>query len=193
MGVIEEQRSKETNQHTTRVILYCNLLASRLGLTPREVDLVTTAAPLHDIGKLGIADEILLKPDKLNEHERTIMQNHTLIGYTMLKHSQRDILRAGAVIALQHHEKWDGSGYPHAHRGEAIHIFGRIAAVADVFDALMSARVYKESWDRARVIDWIGEQRGRHFDPALVDIFLANVDEFIAIFQRYPTTRKEII
>jgi response regulator RpfG family c-di-GMP phosphodiesterase len=193
MGVIEEQRSKETNYHSKRVSLYCNFLASHIGLSEQEIDLVTTASPLHDIGKLGIPDEILLKPDKLNSNEREIIKNHTRIGYAMLRHSKREILQAGGIIALQHHEKWDGSGYPQSLIGEDIHIFGRVVALADVFDALISARVYKESWDLERVVNWITNQREKHFDPTLVDIFLANVDEFIGIFKQYPTDTPEEI
>ncbi len=188
MGVIEEQRSKETNSHTKRVSEYCRLLATKLGLPENDIDLVATAAPLHDIGKLGIPDEILLKPGSLTEDERRIMANHTRIGHAMLRHSQRDILVAGGIIALQHHEKWDGSGYPQGLRGEDIHVYGRIVALADVFDALISERIYKKSWNVQEVIDWIGAQRGRHFDPRLVDIFLRDASEFLAIFERYPTS-----
>jgi response regulator RpfG family c-di-GMP phosphodiesterase len=186
IGVIEEKRSKETHNHTKRVTLYCQLLARELGLFENEVDMITAASPLHDIGKLGIPDEINLKPGKLTDEEFKIMQNHTRIGYAMLEHSKRDILKAAAIIALQHHEKWDGSGYPHALQGESIHVYARIVALADVFDAILSPRVYKEPWELQRVAEWITEQRGRHFDPAVVDVFVGHVEDFAAIHDRYP-------
>ncbi|MBI3772556.1 MAG: HD domain-containing protein [Gammaproteobacteria bacterium] len=193
MGVIEEKRSKETANHTRRVALYCQLLAQKLGLSPSQVDLVTAASPLHDIGKLGIPDEVLLKPDRLTEAERKIMMNHPAIGYAMLKHSQRDILVAAGVIAHQHHEKWDGSGYPQGLAGENIHIFARISALADVFDALFSPRVYKEKWPIEEVKSWISGQTGKHFDPQLAAIFLDNVDEFVAIYDRYPVDKESLM
>ncbi len=186
MGVIEEQRSKETANHTKRVALYSQLLAQEIGLSEEQVDLITAASPLHDIGKLGVPDAILFKPGLLDDDERKVMENHPGIGYEMLKHSQRDILIAAGTIAYQHHEKWDGTGYPRALKGEEIHIFGRIIAVSDVFDALFSERVYKESWPIEKVVGWMKEQRGMHFDPALIDIFLDNVDSFVAIYNQYP-------
>lgn len=185
MGVIEEKRSKETKNHTKRVTEYSRLLATRLGLRKSQIDLIVAASPLHDIGKLGISDRILLKPGKLTPEEFEIMKNHPRIGHAMLAHSKRDILKAAAIIAQQHHEKWDGSGYPQGLRGEEIHIFGRIVAVADVFDALLTARPYKESWPLERVMGWIEAERGRHFDPQLVDILSEYVDEFMAIGERY--------
>jgi response regulator RpfG family c-di-GMP phosphodiesterase len=187
MGVIEERRSKETNNHTKRVSLYCQLLARLAGLSEGGVDIIAAASPLHDIGKLGIPDEILLKPSKLNDEEFKIMQNHPVIGYSMLKHSNRDVLMAAGIIALQHHEKWDGSGYPQGLEGEAIHLYGRIVALADVFDALISKRTYKEPWDMVRIVAWMTEQRGKHFDPAMVDVFLEHADDFRAIHERYPS------
>ena len=190
MGVIEEKRSHETANHTRRVSLYSSLLAQKAGLTPREVELIAAASPLHDIGKLGIADEVLLKPGRLTEGERQIMMNHAAIGYAMLRHSRRDVLVAAGIIAYQHQEKWDGSGYPQGLAGENIHIFGRIVALADVFDALYSPRVYKQAWPLKKVAEWMGEQRGKHFDPRLVDIFLASIDEFVAIYNQYPADRE---
>ncbi len=188
MGVIEEQRSKETNNHTRRVSLYSKFIAEQLKLTDREIELITTAAPLHDIGKLGIPDNILLKPGKLDTKERELMEQHARVGYTMLCHSKRDILQAGAIIALQHHERWDGCGYPQKLKGEEIHIYGRIIAVADVFDALFSERVYKDAWSIEQIKALFEEEKGKHFDPVLVDIFFANVDEFIKIYKSHPST-----
>lgn len=184
MGVIEEKRSRETKNHTLRVTLYSNLLASKAGLPEGDIDLITTASPLHDIGKIGIADAILLKPGRFNEGEFEIMKSHADIGYAMLVHSRRDILRAAAIIASQHHEKWDGTGYPQGLKGEDIHIFGRIVALSDVFDALVSARVYKESWEIEDIIGHFRAERGKHFDPRLVDIFLEHVDVFMEIYEK---------
>lgn len=185
MGVVEEQRSRETSNHTKRVTEYCKLLASRLGLPDRDVELITAASPLHDIGKLGVPDSILTKPGKLTDDEFEIIKNHPGIGYAMLLHSSRDILKAAAIIAYQHHEKWDGTGYPRGLRGTDIHIFGRIAALADVYDALSSDRIYRRTWPDADVVSWISQQKGRHFDPDLVDIFMDNLADFSAIRNAY--------
>jgi response regulator RpfG family c-di-GMP phosphodiesterase len=185
MGVIEEKRSKETNNHTKRVTEYSRLLASQCGLPEAEIELIVAAAPLHDVGKLGIPDRILLKPGKLTPDEFEIMRNHSSIGFAMLAHSKRDILKAAAIIAHQHHEKWDGSGYPQGLKGDDIHIYGRIVALADVFDALSTRRPYKEPWSVGRITDWFEAERGRHFDPMLVDILFETIDEFIAIGEQY--------
>ena len=185
MGVIEEQRSKETKNHTKRVTEYSRLLASKLGMPDKEVELLASAAPLHDIGKLGIPDEVLLKPGELTEEEFEAMKNHTTIGYSMLVHSERDLLKAAAVIAHQHHEKWDGTGYPWGLKGKDIHIFGRIVGLVDVYDALLSIRTYKKAWPLNRVVAWIEQEQGKHFDPALVQALLAHLDEFVAIGEKY--------
>ncbi|MDX1763112.1 MAG: HD domain-containing protein [bacterium] len=185
MGVIEEQRSEETRDHTSRVTRYCQLLATKIGLSEDCVELVTAASPLHDIGKLGIPDRILLKPDKLTEEEFEVIKNHTGIGYAMLLHSSRDLLKAAAIIAYQHHEKWDGTGYPQGLRGEEIHVYGRIVALADVFDALSSDRIYRPAWPDEKVINYITEEVGKHFDPVLVDIFVENLDAFLEIKALY--------
>jgi len=181
MGVIEEKRSKEANNHTKRVAKYSRLLATKLGLPHRDIELISAAAPLHDIGKLGIPDEILFKPGKLSKKEFEAMKNHSSIGYSMLSHSERDMLKAAAVIAHQHHEKWNGTGYPWGLKGEDIHIYGRITGLSDVFDALMSERPYKAAWPLDDVIAWIKKESGQHFDPQLVDILCENQDEFLAI------------
>lgn len=187
MGVIEEQRSKETKNHTKRVTEYCKLIATKLGLPEREVELVTAASPLHDIGKIAITDYILLKSGKLTEEEFDIIKTHTKIGHSMLVHSKRDILQAAAIIALQHHEKWDGTGYPNGLKGEEIHIYGRIVALADTFDALSTARSYKEAWSIEKTIDVIKKGKGKHLDPAIVNIFFENIDEFVKIREKYDT------
>ncbi len=185
MGVVEEQRSKETADHTKRVTEYCNILATKRGLPKHDIEMITAAAPLHDIGKLGIPDAILMKPGKLTDEEFSIIQNHPGIGYAMLLHSKRDILKAGSIIAHQHHEKWDGSGYPQGLSGADIHIYGRIVALADVFDALTSDRVYRKAMPDKEVLDLIRREKGQHFDPILVDIFFEELEAFMAIKESY--------
>lgn len=191
MGVIEEQKSKETRNHTRRVTEYCKLLAKKTGLSDEEVDIVSSAAPLHDIGKIGISDYILLKTGPLTAEEQEIMKRHTLMGYSMLIHSKRSILQAAAIISHQHHEKWNGSGYPQGLKGEEIHIFGRIAAVADVFDALSTRRPYKEPWSLEKIITHFKELSGNHFDPALVQILFNNIAEFLEIGKKYNVNFEE--
>ena len=185
MGVIEERRSKETKNHTRRVTEYSRLLAIKLGLPDREIELIAAAAPLHDIGKLGVPDEILFKPDKLSEDEFEVMKSHTTIGHLMLSHSERDVLKAAAVIAHQHHEKWDGTGYPRGIKGIDIHVFGRIVGLVDVFDALSYERIYKPAWPLNKVRNLIESEKGRHFDPELADLMLNSIDEFISLGQQY--------
>lgn len=185
MGEIGESRSKETGNHVKRVAEYSFLLATLYGMSPEEAELIKMASPMHDIGKVAIPDEILKKPGKLTEEEFEIMKTHTYIGYRLLKNSNRRILKAAAIIAYQHHEKWNGKGYPQGLSGEQIHLYGRITAVADVLDALASERVYKRAWDFDRVIDLFKQERGEHFDPVLVDLLLDHTDEFIAIKEAY--------
>ena len=136
---------------------------------------------MHDIGKIGIPDNILNKPGKLNAEEFEIMKTHATIGYEMLKGSDKSILKVAAIVANEHHEKYDGSGYPRALKGEDIHIYGRITAIADVFDALGSDRCYKVAWEDERIFNLFKEQRAKHFDPRLVDIFFAKLSEFLKI------------
>ena len=185
MGLIEEHRSKETKNHTMRVTKYCNLLGVKCGLSENEIDLLITAAPLHDIGKLGIPDSILLKPGQLSENEYEIMKSHSAIGHKMLKHSKRNILHAASIIAHQHHERWDGAGYPQKLKGNNIHVFGRIVALADVFDALLTERVYKKEWSMKDTIYFISNESGKQFDPDLVKIFEENISTFMEIKDKY--------
>ena len=185
MGEIGETRSKETGNHVKRVAKYSKILALKYGLSPEIADLLMMASPMHDIGKVGIADAILNKPGKLTPQEFEIMKTHAQLGYKMLKNSNKDILKAAAIVANEHHEKWDGTGYPNATNGEDIHIYGRITAVADVFDALGSDRVYKKAWELDRILELFKQERGKHFDPKLVDLFLDNLDEFLEIRDKY--------
>lgn len=180
-----EVRSKETGQHVKRVAEFCALLGKKAGLSRSEVRVLKMASPLHDIGKIAVPDTVLLKPGKLTDDEMTIMRTHASLGYDILKHSQREVLRAAAIIAHQHHEKWDGSGYPQKLAGEQIHIYGRIAAIADVFDALANDRCYKKAWPIPAILDFFEQESGKHFDPNLMEIFLGAVSEFIAILEEY--------
>ncbi len=181
LGEIVEARSKETGNHVKNVAEYCKVLALGYGLTEEEAETIKLASPMHDIGKLAVPDSILMKPDKLTTDEFQMIKTHTTVGFEMLKNSNRDIMKAAVIIALQHHEKFDGTGYPYGLKDEDIHIFGRITALADVFDALGSERVYKKAWDLVDILEYIKEQRGRHFDPKLVDIFFDKLDVILKI------------
>ena len=172
MGEIGETRSRETGHHVRRVAQYSYLLALGLGMEEKEADLLRSVSPMHDIGKVAIPDSILLKPGKLTEEEFQQMKNHTLIGHQLLRHSKREMLQAASIVALQHHEKWDGSGYPNGLKGEDIHLYGRITAVADVFDALGSSRPYKKAWELEDIIKLLADEKGKHFDPKVVDAFM---------------------
>ena len=181
MGSIGESRSKETGNHVKRVAEYTYLLAKYVGLPEKECEMLKQASPMHDIGKVAIPDAVLNKPGRFNEEERAIMDTHAQLGYDMLKYSNRSLLKMAATVAYEHHEKYNGKGYPNQTAGEDIHIYGRITALADVFDALGSERVYKEAWDDERIFKMFKEERGEHFDPKLIDIFFENLDEFLEI------------
>jgi response regulator RpfG family c-di-GMP phosphodiesterase len=181
-----EVRSKETGSHVQRVALYCEKLAHLIGLSEYETTMIKNASPLHDIGKVAIPDHILHKPGKLDADEWVEMKRHVNYGVDILSRSKRNLMVTAREIAGTHHEKWDGTGYPNQLQGEAIPISGRISALADVFDALGSKRCYKEPWSHEEIRAEITAQRGRHFDPVLVDLMLAHWDEFIAIREQLP-------
>jgi len=185
MGEIGESRSKETGNHVKRVAEYSYILALGLGLPKDEAEKIRMASPMHDIGKVAIPDAVLKKPGRLTEEEYEIMKTHTTIGYNLLQGSNRELLRTAAHIAYEHHEKWDGTGYPRGLKGEEIHLYGRITAVADVFDALGSDRVYKKAWELDRIINLFREERGRHFDPKLVDVFMDELPRILEARDRY--------
>lgn len=180
-----EMRSKETGYHVKRVAEFSYLFAARYGMSEEEAELIKLSAPMHDIGKIAIPDAILLKPGKLTPEEWQIMQSHASLGYEMLKHSERRLLKSAAVIANEHHEKWNGEGYPNGKKGEDIHLYGRITAMADVFDALGNARVYKPAWELDRIVKLFKEEKGHQFDPKLVKVFLDNLDDFVKIKETY--------
>ena len=180
-----EYRDPETGGHILRMAHFSRLIAERLGLPGEEQILLLEAAPMHDIGKVGIPDNILLKPGRLDADEFKIMKGHAEIGYSILRNSTSPILEAAAAIALAHHEKFDGEGYPGGLRGEAIPLHGRIVAVADVFDALTSARPYKVAWELDAARDFIAAQSGSHFDPDCVAVFLAAWNEVLDVRARF--------
>lgn len=185
MGEIGESRSKETGNHVKRVAEYSYIIALGLGLPQEEAELLKMASPMHDIGKVAIPDSVLKKPGKLTEEEFEIMKSHTDIGYSLLKNSTRRILKTAAIVAYEHHEKWNGRGYPRGLKGGEIHLYGRITAIADVFDALASDRVYKKAWELDRIFNLFHEERGQHFDPAVVDAFFNNLPKIMAIREQY--------
>ena len=180
-----ECRSAETGSHVRRVAEYARLLAIKYGLGEEEAEMLKLASTPHDLGKIGIPDYILNKPGSLSPEEYTIIKTHVFRGYDLLIKSSSPIIRAAAQIVLQHHERWDGQGYPQGLQGEEIHIYGRIIGVADVFDALSNKRVYHEAWSWEAVFAHFREQRGKHFDPKLVDILLNSQEEFKAIWANY--------
>jgi len=181
MGAIGENRSAETGNHVQRVALYSKLFAEHYGLPREKVEALHQASPMHDIGKIAIPDAILNKPGRLNEEEMKIMKTHAQKGYDMLCVSNRPLLQAAAVIAHHHHEKWDGSGYPNGLMKDEIDIFGRITAIADVFDALGSERCYKKAWPDEKIFALLRAESGKHFEPRLVEIFFEHLDEFLKI------------
>jgi putative two-component system response regulator len=180
-----EYRDPETGAHILRMAHYSRLIAKHLGLPEADQDLILQAAPMHDIGKVGITDNILLKPGRLTGPEFEIMKQHAEFGYELLHGSTSKVLQAGAEIARGHHEKFDGSGYPQGKKGEEIPLFSRIVAVADVFDALTSERPYKKAWTLEQAVDFLNTGAGTHFDPACVQAFLNGFDEVLEIRDRY--------
>lgn len=180
-----EFRDNETGNHDLRVGLYAERIGKKLGMNQEEVNRLRFTIPLHDIGKIGIPDRILLKPGELTIDEWELMKKHTSIGGQILIGGKSDFIKTAEVIALSHHEKWDGSGYPLGTKGESIPLVGRIAAICDVFDALSSDRPYKNAWPIERVIEEIQRQRGKHFDPTLVDVFMNEIDSIVKILKIY--------
>jgi len=186
IGEAVERRSKETGAHVRRVGELSALLAELSGMRSSEIEFMRQAAPLHDVGKIGIPDRVLNKPAKLDDEEWEVMKTHSRIGYELLSKSDKRILQLGAIIAHEHHERWDGLGYPRGLIGEQIHIAGRIVALADVLDALVSRRCYKECWNFEDALSYVSEQSGRQFDPELVAKLLDNLDAVRDIYVRYP-------
>jgi response regulator RpfG family c-di-GMP phosphodiesterase len=185
MSRAAEFRDPETGAHIQRMAHYSHLIAASLGLSAEDQALILQAAPMHDVGKIGIPDLILLKPGRLTPEEFDVMKSHARLGFELLSGSESFVLQAAASIAISHHEKFDGSGYPYGVAGQAIPLFGRIVAVADVFDALTSERPYKKAWEFERAIDFLREGAGTHFDATCVEAFLVRMDDILAIHVRF--------
>jgi putative two-component system response regulator len=194
LGSVCEGHSTEVGLHLKRVSAYCYFLAKCYGLSQETAELIRDAAPMHDIGKIAIPDAILEKPGPLTAEEWEVMKTHSVLGYQMLVSSNRPLFKMAATIAHQHHEKWNGKGYPNGLKGEEIHIAGRLSAIADVFDALDSARCYKKNWQLENIFALFKEERGQHFDPDLVDMLFANLEDFLLVrSQFHPTPSLETI
>lgn len=185
LGRAAEYKDNETGLHVMRMSHYAQVLALAYGLSVHRAEDLLHAAPMHDIGKIGIADSILLKPGKLTAEEYQQMQQHPLIGAEIIGDCDSELLRMAKVVALYHHEKWDGSGYPHGLAGEAIPLEARIVAVSDVFDALTSARPYKQAWGITETLQYMRGQKGLHFEPRLIDLLEQHLPEILAIRQRW--------
>lgn len=186
LGRAAEYRDNETGNHILRMSKISALLAQRIGWCEEDCELMLHASPMHDIGKIGVPDHILLKPGKLTPEEWEIMKTHVDIGAEILADSDTDLLVLGRSIALSHHEKWDGTGYPNGLAGEAIPMEGRIAAMADVFDALTSVRPYKKAWPVEDAVAYVKDQSGRQFDPSLVPVFVDSLPEIMRIRAEHP-------
>lgn len=189
LGEFAECRSQEISRHVARVSKLTALMGEKLGLDKEACDILQLAAAMHDIGKIAIPSELLEKPGPLTDDEWQTIQEHCHHGYSLLNRTKRPLLKLAAIIAHQHHERWDGSGYPQGLSGEDIHIYGRIVAVTDVFDALGNKRAYREAWPLEQIVDYFKQQRGRHFDPKLTDILLENIEEFVDLREIYSDER----
>lgn len=176
-----EYRDEDTGNHVVRMAKYARIIAEQIGLSEEECNAIELAAPMHDIGKIGIPDDILRKPGRLTHSEFEIMKTHTRIGYEILKDSPSKYLQMGAIIALSHHERFNGTGYPNQLGGQEIPLFARIVSVADAYDALTSARPYKPRWKMQKALDYINQQRGRFFDPQCLDAFMSRLDSITRI------------
>jgi len=181
LGLAAEYKDNETGMHVIRISCYCKVMAKGIGMSKEDVDLILSASPMHDIGKIGIPDNILRKPGRLDPEERAIMEQHSEIGARIIGEHDNPLLKMARVVALTHHEKWNGKGYPNGLEGENIPLPGRIVAIADVFDALVSKRPYKEPWPFEKAVALIKDEAGQHFDPALVDVFVDNLDEIFEL------------
>ncbi|HBD09259.1 MAG TPA: two-component system response regulator, partial [Syntrophobacteraceae bacterium] len=182
-------RDKKTGNHLRRMREYCRIMGKAAGLSPHEVESIAAASPLHDVGKIGIPDAILLKPGMLTVDEWQVMQTHTVIGATILGESNWPLIRLGREIALSHHERWDGGGYPHGTKGDTIPLAARITNICDQYDTLRSPRAYRAARDHREAVYVItkGDQRTRpeHFDPQVLEAFEAHAEQFRELFEQY--------
>ncbi|MBN2897582.1 MAG: DUF3369 domain-containing protein [Clostridia bacterium] len=186
LGEVVEYKSRGTANHINRVAEMAVVIGEEIGLSKEACDLLRFSAPMHDVGKLGIEDQLLNKPGKLTESEYEVVKRHSKIGYDLFKNSKRELLQVCAVVALQHHERWDGNGYPNGLKGDHIHLFGRIVALVDVFDALTHDRVYKAAWSVDEATDYIISEKGTYFDPELVEAFIKALPRLKAILEALP-------
>lgn len=185
LGLAAEYNDFETGLHIERMSKYVYYIAKAYGFDERYAELLLNAAPMHDIGKIGIKESILLKPGKLTDEEFEIVKTHCMIGAQIIGEHDVELLKSAKIVALQHHEKWNGTGYPKGLSGDNIHICARIAAVADVFDALSSKRPYKDAWSDERVIELLKNESGEHFDPMVIDAFFKCIDDIYAVKGKY--------
>jgi len=185
LGRAAEYRDNETGLHVIRMSHYARILALQTGMSELDADLLFHATPMHDVGKIGIPDQILLKPGKLDADEWVLMQHHTEYGAEILGGDQSDLMQLARVVALTHHEKWNGQGYPQGLSGGEIPLSGRVTAVADVFDALTSKRPYKDAWPADKAVRYLVDQRGQHFDPELIPLFERSLPQVLEIMNRY--------
>jgi putative two-component system response regulator len=185
LGRAAEYKDNETGMHVLRMSHYSKELALAYGFSDEQAEILLHAAPMHDIGKIGISDSIMLKPGKLTDEEFAIMKTHPEIGAEILGECDSALLVVAKSVSLTHHEKWDGSGYPNGLAGEDIPIEGRICAVADVFDALTSKRPYKEPWSVDKTLAFMESQKGKHFDPALIDLLMAKLPQILEIKEKW--------
>ncbi|MBH0058362.1 two-component system response regulator [Pseudoalteromonas sp. SWXJZ94C] len=181
LGRAAEYKDTDTGEHIVRMSQYCKVLALALGMPEHQAELLRQAAPMHDVGKIGIPDAILLKPGRLTSEEFDHMKKHAVIGAQILANSSSPLLQLAHRLAIEHHEKWDGTGYPNGLKAEEISIEGRIVAIADVFDALTSKRPYKEAWSVEETVSHMQKQAGIHFDSALMELFISKLDDILAI------------
>jgi len=191
LGYAAEFRDSETGMHTIRVGHYSQCLAKAMGMSDKEAESLLYSAPMHDVGKIGIPDKILLKPGRLEGKEWDVMKRHASIGENILNRSNNKLLQQASIIAANHHEKWDGSGYPKGLKGTDIHLYGRIVAIVDVFDALTMERPYKKAWSIDSAIELINSESGKHFDPTLVKLFIANLKDILTIKSKYADTEQD--
>ncbi|MBV6340957.1 HD domain-containing phosphohydrolase [Candidatus Magnetobacterium casense] len=180
-----EFKDLNTTKHTTRVSLYAKTLAEAYGIEKDDIEIIKLASPLHDVGNIGIPDNILKKPQQITIEEFEIVKTHTTLGYDILNDEDNDILQTAAIIARDHHERWDGAGYPNRLKGHNISIYGRIVAIADVFDALTSKRPYRDPWSIEGAVELLISEKGKHFEPYLVDVFVKNIASIREIYKEY--------
>ena len=193
LALVAELRDDETAEHTERMSRFCGLLAERAGADRQRTEMIRLASLMHDIGKVGVPDSVMRKPGPLGPEENEAIRQHAHFGYTILKESNSELLQMAATIAWTHHERWDGTGYPCGLKGDEIPFEGRIAAIADVFDALTSDRVYRKAYSLTEAVEHMRAERGKHFDPVLLDLFLTDLHGALRIIQQTGSGREVMV